>query len=165
MKRLIIIVLSMVLFAGCGNLNSLDQNPISKTVIQDGFELTITSAKGEYSLKRLFTTEPLDIVATLTYIGKETKTEINYTSQIGDINLYHESGTLDLVTDLTLESFKSTIKKGESLTVYRDFTNSYYQDNMIVGNYIAEAYVFFSLNEDTTEWVTLSVEIPITINK
>lgn len=165
MKRLIIIMLSMLLLAGCVTSENIDQSPISNSVIKDGFELTITSAKREYSLRHLFYGNPLDIVATFTYIGEQESVEIWHASEIGVISLYHESGSFIIGPDMNLEQFHTTLVKGESITLTRDFAHWFYRGKYVKGIYTAVVDVNIAFDKNNLEEINISTDILFTINK
>lgn len=163
MKQVAAFLILILLLTGCKVTDVDEISPISKTVIQGDYELTVTSARREYSLKKLLRTEPLDITATLTYVGSRDEIAIWRSFSIGRISLFHENGMLEITADFPAIQIPDVIKKGDIIAISDDYTYKYHIDKLIEGEYIAEALVHFQLAEKENQKVIISIDIPFTI--
>ena len=159
MKPFILVILCIALLAGC---TVPATTPVESTVTQGDFTLTIESAQTQYSLKKIFSTQPLNIQATFTYTGDEELT-IWYAALIGLMHL--KRGDQEIGEAMAMSLTTHTLKPGESIPITQDFTSELYQEDITVGEYLAVVYADFYLDEELTEKVYMEAEVPISITK
>ncbi|GAA0182039.1 hypothetical protein SH2C18_44850 [Clostridium sediminicola] len=131
--------------------------------MEDDFKLTISTAKNVYNMDDLFTTNPLDITATVRYLGNEDEITIYHGEPIVAISLRHKNGKLQLGTDILDIGCSSVIKSKKEYLFSQDYVNDYYKEGLIKGDYVAVAYIKIVLDEEFKNKINFSSEVPFSI--
>lgn len=167
MKKLVVFISALVIITSCGREYGNEDFGKMASVVEDGFELTITTGKNEYSFDRLFNkifnVEPFDIFATLKYTGDRDEITILHGSPIIGINIVNSNGDIEpLYTEIKGEEVTSILKHGQEVTESFNLQEHNCKTDIIPGAYTAEAWVDLTLyNED--ERIVINVGVPFSI--
>lgn len=160
-KYIIINILIITILTGCKeNIKDIGN---SSTVTKDEFELTISTAKNVYDIDKLFSSKPLDIIATIRYLGDKDKITIWHGRPIVAISLRHKNKKLDLDAIIEQELNSSIIKRNEKYLFSQSFSSDHYKEHIIKGDYNAIAYISVALDEKYKQIIEFSVEVPFSI--
>lgn len=160
-----VLVIIFILLTGCSKKhdnNDIDDG-VSSTVKQNNFEITITTTKNIYSIDKLFTTEPLNISATVKYIGNEDKITVFHGDPLCTVSLYPIGG--ESVLDEIFLAVKKTLimNKDDFFSFSPNFQDEYYQNELAKGQYTAIANLRLTLDEEGTQSVDFTAEVPFEI--
>lgn len=162
----VLCLIVLITAVGCRKVSNKETDhdeSISNTVTQDNFEITVTASKESYLLKKLFTTEPLNISATVNYIGEEDKIEIWHSIPLCSILLISKDEKTEIGGEFLDVKLSSYIEKDRLYTFNPDFQNEYYKSELVKGQYKAVARIKLSLDEAGTESVDFTTEVSFDI--
>lgn len=162
----VLLIIILMLLTGCSrkhdSKNDID-NGSSSTVKQDNFEITITTSKNIYTIDKIFTTEPLNISATVKYIGDEDKITVWHGDPLCTISLFPKEGESELDEIFLAVKKISIMKKDELYFFSPDFQDEYYKNELAKGQYTAIAHLKLTLDEEGTHTVDFTTEVSFII--
>jgi hypothetical protein len=155
MRRLMIVIFSTLVLGlfGCGTSNNIEKNisgepkTTNESKQVDDFKVSINVENGE---------KDLNVYATITYLGEETKKDIYHGGSIFFFNVYQKDGDFEYIGGMEQPLLTTTLIPNEPHRV--SFIGIEYL-KLKQGTYEFEAIADFSL--DSGDVIGTKIEIPV----